>query len=253
LALAGIITAQAVVGGNDERELQSTGIWKYTARGNIVYLKMCWDAQRNMRGLQIKRNGASTKTFGSISGMRCKAHSLAKTDCWIRGSMRRAGSRIQYLRLQAWSRRNYYYFNAKTSYPINVIFGSSKDKNAAIRPYCLIGVQVTYEKQGNYIRSFTPISSRSYQRGLKRYSTYRRTIRSGSSNPVGAIIGVLVCICCYCCVGAVWYLFFRGVAAAINGPQTNVIVVDGGNGGGECVEEVVEEVVVEDGYEGGEK
>jgi hypothetical protein len=25
------------------------------------------------------------------------------------------------------------------------------------------------------------------------------------------------------------------------------------NGGGECVEEVVEEVVVEDGYEGGEK
>jgi len=89
LALAGIITAQAVVGGNDERELQSTGIWKYTARGNIVYLKMCWDAQRNMRGLQIKRNGASTKTFGSISGMRCKAHSLAKTDCWIRGSMRR--------------------------------------------------------------------------------------------------------------------------------------------------------------------
>lgn len=135
------------------------------------------------------------------------------------------------------------------------IFGSSIDKNAVLRPFFLVGIKLTYRTSGNYIVGLSYLSSRSYQRGLKRYTTTirrrRSTIRiNGSSNPVGAIIGVVCCLLCYCCVGAIWFLFFRAVAQA--GSSTQVVVIDGGPQE-ECVEEVVEEVVVEEGYEGGEK
>lgn len=143
-----------------------------------------------------------------------------------------------------------------SSYSKNIIFGASRDRNAVIKPYCLTGVTLTYRRSGGYVTGIVWYSSRSYQRGLKRYTTIRRTIRRrtirSSGNPVGAIIGVACCVLCYCCVGAIWFLFFRAVAQA--GAHTNVVVVGGGGGDGECVEEVVEEVVVDDGgYEGGSK